>query len=217
MTSILPRSISVALALALAPAGWTPAAAQERTRVGLIRFDVASVDGGTQQAATAMAKLVRAQMITNRALQPVLIELPAGETLPLPEERLAALAAQHQVDLIVAGTILDASTTRGSNRVSTGVIGSAIGVGSVGGSMTKTRAEVRMHVELAGPDGRTRHAFEVEGTNTDVGIGADLWTTLGSFDVGEANWDHSPMGKALREAAQKLTSEVVRRRRSGGG
>jgi hypothetical protein len=199
-------------ALALAVLAALPAAAQERTRVGIIPFDVASVDGGTAQAATAMAKLVRAQMVTNRALQPVLIEL-AGDTLPLQEDRLAALAEAHKVSMIVAGTILDASTTRGSNRISTGSLGGAIGVGGVGGSMTKTRAEVRIHAELVRPDGRTLHAMEIEGNNTDVGLGADLWTTLGSFDVGEANWDQSPMGKALREAAQKLTNEVVKRRK----
>jgi hypothetical protein len=205
---VLPFTITLAMALL----GRGPAIAQDRLRVGIISFDVASVDGGTQQAATAMAKLVRAQMVTNRTLQPVLIDL-AGQALPLPEERLAALAAEHKVSLILAGTILEASTTRGSNRVSTGSIGSAIGVGGVGGSVTKTRAEVRLHAELVNAEGRTVHAFEVEGDNTDVGIGADLWTTLGSFDVGEASWDQSPMGKALREAAQKLTNEVAKRRK----
>lgn len=212
MTTLHRIRLVLSGALALIALASIPATAQDRTRVGIIPFDVASVDGGTQQAATAMAKLVRAQMVTNRALQPVLIEL-AGDTLPLPEERLAALAAEHKVSMIVAGTILEATTTRGSTRISTGSIGSAIGVGGVGGSMTKTRAEVRIHAELVRPDGRILHALEIEGNNTDVGVGADLWTTLGSFDVGEANWDQSPMGKALREAAQKLTSEVVKRRK----
>jgi curli biogenesis system outer membrane secretion channel CsgG len=210
----LPRiQLVLCWALALGVAASTDAAAQTRARVGLIPFDVASVDGGTRQAATAMAKLVRAQMITSRTLQPVLIELPAGETLPLPEDRLASLVAAHKLDLIVAGTILDANTTRGSNRVSTGSLGGVVGVGGVGGSVTKTRAEVRLHVEVVDAEGRTTQAFEVEGDNTDVGIGADLWTTLGSFDVGEPSWDKSPMGKALREAAEKLVSDVQKRRR----
>jgi ABC-type amino acid transport substrate-binding protein len=199
-------------ALALGALAAVAAAAQGRARVGLIPFDVASVDGGTRQAATAMAKLVRAQMISNRTLQPVLIGLPAGETLPLPEDRLAALVAEHKVDLIVAGTILDASTTSGSNRISTGSLGGVAGIGNVGGSMRKTRAEVQLHVEVVNQEGQTTHAFEVEGDNTDVGIGADLWTTLGGFDVGDSLWDKSPMGKALREAAEKLVNEVQKKR-----
>jgi len=79
--------------------------------------------------------------------------------------------------------------------------------------MRKTRAEVRLHVEIVNSEGATTHAFEVEGDNTDVGIGADLWTTLGGFDVGDAGWDKSPMGKALREAAEKLVNEVQKKRR----
>lgn len=189
--------------------------AQDRTRVGLIPFDVANVDGGTQQAATAMAKLVRAQMISSKSVQPILIELPPGAKLPLPEDRLAALATENDVKIIVAGTILEASTTRGSNRISTGSIpgvGGVGGYGNVGGSMSKTKAEIQLHVEMVNNEGRTYDTFKVEGSNTDVGIGADVWTTLGNFDVGEQSWDKSPMGKALREAAQKLSTEVQKRR-----
>jgi hypothetical protein len=213
MISLWRIRIVLACALALGALAAVPAAAQQRARVGLIPFDVASVDGGTRQAATAMAKLVRAQMITSRTMQPVLIELPAGETLPVPEDRLAALMAEHKVGLIIAGTILDASTTYSSNRVSTGSLGGVAGIGNVGGSVRKTRAEVLLHVEVVGAEGRTTHAFEVEGDNTDVGIGADLWTTLGGFDVGDPGWDKSPMGKALREAAEKLVNEVQKKRR----
>jgi hypothetical protein len=203
------RLLTVVLALALAPS----MSAQERMRVGLLPFDVANVDGGTQQAATAMAKLVRAQMISSKTVQPVLIELPPDAKLPLPEERLAALAAEQNVRAIVAGTMLEASTTRGSNRVSTGSIPGVGGtIGNVGGSMSKTRAEVQLHVEMVNAEGRTVDTFQVEGSNTDVGVGADVWTTLGGFDVGEASWDKSPMGKALREAAQKLSNEVQKRR-----
>jgi hypothetical protein len=189
-----------------------PSAAQDRVRVGLLPFDVASVQGGTPQAAEAMAKLVRAQMISSRTLQPVLLPVPDGASLPLTEAQIAALAAEHDVALVVSGTILDASTTRGSNRIHTGSLGGAVGLGSVGGSVSKTRAEVQLHVEMANAEGRVVHNFEVEGDNTDVGVGADLWTTLGGFDVGEASWDKSPMGKALREAAEKLASEVNKNR-----
>lgn len=187
------------------------APAQERTRIGLLPFDIASVDGGTHAAAAALAKLVRAELITDRRVQPILLDVPAGATLPLSKAQLAALASEHDLALIVAGTILEATTTRGSNRVSTGALSGRIG-GYVGGSMTRTRAEVRMHVELAGPDGQVREAFQVEGDNTDVGVGADIWTALGGFDMGDAGWDKSPMGKALREAAETLASETVKRR-----
>ncbi len=187
------------------------AAAQERVRVGLLPFDVANVGGGSHTAAQALAKLVRVEMITDTRVQPVLLELPAGARLPLSAAQLAALAAENDLTMIIAGTILDAETTRGSNRVSTRGLGGRLG-SSVGTSVSRTRAEVSMHVELVSKDGEVTHAFQVEGTNTDVGVGADIWTSLGSFDVGDASWDKSPMGKALREAAQKLAAEAIRRR-----
>jgi curli biogenesis system outer membrane secretion channel CsgG len=86
----------------------------------------------------------------------------------------------------------------------------------VGGSLTRTKAEVMMHVELVGRDGDVHDTFEVEGSNTDVGVGADIWTTLGSFDAGDTGWEKSPMGKALREAAQKLSAEVMKRNAKAG-
>jgi curli biogenesis system outer membrane secretion channel CsgG len=212
-TNVLSRRGFRTLFAGLAILAWaSTAAAQDRVRVGLLPFDVASVEGGTPQAAESMAKLLRAQMISSRTLQPVLLQVPAGASLPLTEDQLAAIAAEQHVVLIVSGTILDASVTRGSNRIHTGSFGGAVGLGSVGGSMSKTRAEVQLHVELANTEGRVVHNFEVEGTNTDVGVGADLWTTLGGFDVGESSWDKSPMGKALREAAEKLASEVNKNR-----
>lgn len=187
------------------------ASAQDRVRIGLLPFDVANVDGGTITAAGALAKLVRAQMITNRRVQPVLIELPAGTKLPPSQKQLASLAAENDVQWIVAATVLEATTSHGSNRLSTGGLGGRLGT-SVGGSVTRTKAEVTMHVEIAAPDGDVTETFEVEGSNTDVGVGADIWTAIGSFDKGDTGWDKSPMGKALREASQKLASEVIKRK-----
>lgn len=190
----------------------TPLFAQDRMRVGLLPFDVASVDGGTQAAAIALAKLVRAEMITDKRVQPVLLDIPEGAKLPLSAKQLALLAQQNDLRLIIAGTILEAETTRGNNRISTGSLGGRLG-SSVGGSLSRTRAEVKMHVELAGVDGEVAETFQVEGTNTDVGVGADIWSSLGGFDMGDTGWDKSPMGKALREAAQKLASETMKRKR----
>ncbi|HXG88797.1 MAG TPA: hypothetical protein VNJ02_10710 [Vicinamibacterales bacterium] len=184
------------------------APAQDRVRIGLLPFDVANVDGGTHNAAAALAKLLRAEMITNKRAQPVLLELPEGAKLPLSAKQLAALAETNDLHLIIAATVLEAGETRGSNRISSGALGRL----GVGGSMTRTKAEVKMHVELAGKDGEVSDTFQVDGSNTDVGVGTDIWTSLGSFDVGDNGWDKSPMGKALREAAQKLAAETMKRK-----
>jgi hypothetical protein len=202
------RRVLFALLAVLIASG---ADAQDRVRIGLLPFDIANVSGGTYTAAQALAKLVRVEMITDKRVQPVLLEPPSGARLPLSASQLAALAVDNDLQMIVAGTILDAETTRGRNRVSTRGLGGRLG-SSVGTSVTRTSASVRMHVELVAADGEVTHTFQVEGTNTDVGVGADIWTSLGGFDVGDTGWDKSPMGKALREAAQKLAAEAIRRR-----
>jgi hypothetical protein len=202
------KNVLLALFAVLIASG---ASGQDRVRIGLLPFDIANVGGGTYTAAQALAKLVRVEMITDKRVQPVLIEPPAGARLPLSPSQLAALAVENDLQMIIAGTVLEAETTRGSNRVSTRGLVGRLG-SSVGTSVTRTRAAVRMHVELVATDGEVTHTFEVEGNNTDVGVGADIWTTLGGFNVGDATWDKSPMGKALREAAQKLAAEAIRRR-----
>ncbi len=187
-----------------------PSAAQDRTRIGILPFDVAGVGGGTAAAATSMAKLVRAQMASSKTLEPVLLELPPGLGLPLQNAEVAGIAADRHVALVLAGTIIEASTARGSNKVSTGPVGGIPGLGSIGGSVAKVKASVELHLELSGADGRLLRAFDVAGTNTDLGISADIWTTLGGFDLGATDWDQSAMGKALREAAQKVAAEVTK-------
>jgi len=187
------------------------ASGQDRVRIGLLPFDIANVGGGTYTAAQALAKLVRVEMITDKRVQPVLLDPPSGARLPLSPSLLATLATENDLQMIIAGTMLEAETTRGRNRVSTRGLGGRLG-SSVGTSVTRTSALVRMHVELVAKDGEVTHAFQVEGDNTDVGVGADIWTSLGGFDVGDTGWDKSPMGKALREAAQKVAAEAIKRR-----
>lgn len=59
------------------------ASGQDRVRIGLLPFDIANVSGGTYTAAQALAKLVRVEMITDKRVQPVLLDPPSGARLPL--------------------------------------------------------------------------------------------------------------------------------------
>jgi curli biogenesis system outer membrane secretion channel CsgG len=150
-------------------------------------------------------------MIKSRQLQPVVLEPPPGKATPLAPSAIVAAASSVEVDLVVSGTVLEATTERSSNRVSTYGLPTG-GYGNVGGSLTKVKAKVVIQVELIdATTGQTVDTFEVEGADTDVGVGADIYTTLGSFGAGDSGWDKSPMGKALREAAQKGAGEVARR------
>jgi curli biogenesis system outer membrane secretion channel CsgG len=199
----------VCLALVVLHVG--PARAADPVRVGVLPFDFATEQRATTSAADALARLMRAEMIKARQLQPVVLEPPPGKPAPLAPSAIVVAAAPAEVDLVVSGTVLEATTERSSNRASTYGLPTG-GYGNVGASVTKVKARVVMQVELVDPaTGQTFDSFEVEGSNTDVGVGADIYTTLGSFGSGDSGWDKSPMGKALREAAQKGASEVARR------
>ncbi len=205
------KLILAALALALA-VGATPAAAASRqVTVGIVPFDVASVDGGGAQASTALAKLVRIEMIRNHTLRPVLLSPPPGATTPIPDDQAVALGHSAHADVVLVGTVIDAETSTSTHSADTGGFLSGLGA-NIGGRLDRVTADVSLHLDLIDPAaGKLVDSFEVEAKKSQTGVGADFSTTLGSFDSGDDAWSNSPMGKALREAAQKVAAELARR------
>lgn len=203
--SLLTIVVACTLALIQAQAADPPT-------IGIVPFDVSTVQGsGGADAGRVLGTLVRVEMLKNKQIRPQLIELPTGVRPPLTPQRAAELGKSAGVDLMLLGTVLEASSSRNNNRASTSRLGGIIG-SSVGGSVTRTTAKISLHAELVeSATARSVDTFEVEASNTDTGVGADLWSTLGNFNLGDDGWQKTPMGKALREAAQKLTTEVAKR------
>jgi curli biogenesis system outer membrane secretion channel CsgG len=184
------------------------AAPAQQLAVGLLPFDVVSVSGSGAQAGENLAKLVRVEMIKAHKLRPVLLELPAGAKLPIDASAAAQVGKAGGAALVISGTVIEANETHSSNSASSGGLLSGIGVG---GSVSKSTARVSLNVELIDAEtGESLKNFEVEGKNTDVGVGADFNTALGGADIGGSGWDKSPMAKALREAARKINDEVAK-------
>ena len=202
------RLCIVTLALA---AGMTIVAADPPT-VGIVPFDVSTVEGSSgPEAGRVLSTLVRVEMLKDKQIRPQVIELPTGVRPPLTPQRAAELGKSAGVNYVLLGTVLEASSSRNNNRASTSRLGGLVG-SAVGGSVTRTTAKVSLHAELVeSMTGKSIETFEVEGSNTDTGVGADLWSTLGNFNLGDDGWQKTPMGKALREAAEKLTKEVSKR------
>lgn len=173
--------------------------------VGVAPFDVAAVEGATMAASDALARLVRVEMLKSKGLQPELLELPPGTRPPLASKTAAALGRKASVDLVLVGTILEAKSSHSSHGASTGRFGI-----SLGGRVNRSSANVTVHIELVNPaTPGVPETFEVKGKASGTGIGADMWTALGSFTVGDAGWETTPMGKALREVAQKIVKETT--------
>lgn len=184
------------------------AARAQQVAVGLLPFDVVSVDGAGHDAGENLAKLIRVEMIRGRKVRPVLLELPADAKLPMDASAAAEIGKAGGAALVISGTVIEATESHSSNSANTGGLLSGIGVG---GSVSKSTARVSLNVELIDAEtGESVKNFEVEGKNTDVGVGADFSTALGGADIGGSGWDKSPMAKALREAARKINDEVAK-------
>jgi curli biogenesis system outer membrane secretion channel CsgG len=200
-----------AVALFMLLAGTLALRAADTPTIGIAPLDVSTVEGtGGADAGRVLGTLVRVEMLKNKAIAPQALELPTAVRPPLPPQRAAELGKSAGVDFVLLGTVLEATSSRNSNRASTSRLGGIIG-SNVGAAVTRTTAKVALHAELIETaSGKSAGTFEVEGTNTDTGVGADLWSALGSFNLGDDGWQKTPMGKALREAAQKLTAEAAK-------
>ncbi|MDE3156888.1 MAG: hypothetical protein KGN76_17445 [Acidobacteriota bacterium] len=199
--------VSTVLAAGIAPA----AAASRQLTVGIVPFDVASVDGSGEQASTALAKLVRIEMIREHALRPLLLTPPPGATTPIPDDQAVTIGRAAHADVVVVGTVIDADTSTSTHSADTGGLLSGLGA-SLGAHLDRVTAHVTLHLDLIDPAaGKLVDSFEVEAKKSQSGVGADFSTTLGGFDSGDDAWSNSPMGKALREAAQKVTTELAKR------
>lgn len=195
------------LTLVIAAIGARPAAAQQVT-VGLLPFDVVSVEGAGTQAGESLAKLIRVEMIRAKKVRPVLLELPAESKLPIDALDAAKIGKAGGAALVVSGTVIEAVESHSSNSANTGGLMGNLGVG---GSLSRSTARVSLNIELVDAEtGETVKNFEVSAKNTDVGLGADFSTTLGSMDLGGGAGDKTPMAKALREAARKVNEEVAK-------
>jgi len=201
--SCLPLVATVA-ALSVA----SPAAAQRLT-VGIAPFDVASIDGATRSASASMAKLVRVEMIRNPALLPRLLVVPAQAQSPLAPEDAASIGKAAGVDVVLVGTVLEASTSVSSHGANSGGLLNGLGIGA---RLDRVTARVAVHVELVNPaTGTVADTFEVEGRASATGLGTDFSTVLGSWENDSNALERSPVGKALRDVAAKVTGETLRR------
>ncbi len=202
------RSVSAALVVLLSVLG-ASAAAPAPIRAGILPFDVVSVDGAGPSASTALAKLIRIEMIKGRKLTPVLLTLPPEVTHPVPSEQAATIGKSADVGLVLVGTVVDASTSQTSHSANTGGLLSSVGIS---GRIDRSSAEVSLHLDLVDPaTGKVVDSFDVDGKASDTGVGMDFSTALGGIDAGDVAWEKTPMGKALGNAARKVSDEVAKR------
>jgi curli biogenesis system outer membrane secretion channel CsgG len=202
MRSLFTAALIAGLAMPVVAAGQSP-------KIGILPFDTVSIEGGGESASAALAKLVRIEMIKAHKVTPELIELPSGAKTPVEPDQAAALGKTAGVKLVIVGTVTNADMSSSSHGANTGGLLSSVGVG---GSINRSTATIGLHIELVDPaKGDIVDTFEVEGTGSQTGVGMDLSTALGGFNSGGSDWSNTSIGKAVQEAAKKLSDEVAKR------
>jgi hypothetical protein len=178
--------------------------AAAKLAVGIVPFDVATVNGATVSSGQAMAKLLRIEMVKSAKLQPTLLPVTHSN------QEAATAGATANSDIVVVGTVLSADTSESDRSANSGgLFGGALGAG---GRIRRTTTTVELHIELVNPKtGEIVDTFEVEAKNSGTSVGADFSTALGGIDNEGSGFDQSTVGKALREAAQKVAAEVAKR------
>jgi curli production assembly/transport component CsgG len=175
--------------------------------VGIAPLDVAVVEGASANSSEVLARLIRFEMLKVKGLRPDLLQLPPDVQPPLPPKKAGALGRKAAVDVVLVGTVLEAASSQSSHGASTGYFGM-----SVGGKVNRSSANVTVHVELINPaTGEIADMFEVTARTSGTGLGADIWTGIANVNVGDAAWEKTSMGKALREVSQKIATEVGKR------
>ncbi len=206
------KLIIAALALMLAAGVVVSGQAQETkpapppVKIGVLPFDDASGEAGG--ATEAVAKWLRAEMALDKRLLPKL--LSAGEG-PLDRERALALGKEGGVEFVLTGTIVQADVETSSGGVSTPALGQ-IGIGGVGGGYSSAKATAVLQGELLRvSNGEVLFAERVTGKKTETRLRGDVQTSLGGVDFNAEGAQNTPLGKALKEAVQKLTQAVAQK------
>ena len=214
------RRFIIVSAVLIAAAPALLSAADKKLVVGIPPFDVAAVEGVDESASQVLAKLIRIELLKNPRLQPVLMPAASSDDAPASSDDNAPAAERAEnavktdavgaVDVVLKGTVLSADVEQSSQDVSPpSLFGGNL---NIGGRVGRTTATVGLHVDLADPKtGDTIDSFDVESKESATGVGTDLSTAAGSFNSGDASFDKSPMGKALRGAAQKVAAELTKR------
>ena len=126
----------------------------------------------------------------------------------MDRDRALALGKQAGVDAVLMGTILLAEVETSQS----GAQGpSVLGVG-VGGGVSSAKAEVTLQGELI--DVRTGDVLlteRVTGKKTESKLRGDVQTQLGGLDFKGKGAQNAPLGKALKEAVQKLVQAVAKK------
>jgi hypothetical protein len=201
------RHVLVMIAVLAGPGLATHTAAQSdkpQIKVGVLPFVDATGTGGVE-AGPALSRLVQAEIVHSTELLGRVMTLDSGRPEDVDVEKAAQLGKDAHVDLVLLGTVLEATSEQSSKSGWTPSIAGQ----SVGGSVQRAKGKVSLQGDLVEvTTGKRLASLRVKGEDSNTHVGANVYTGLGSIGNDSVGWLNSPVGKAMAKAVAELVKQM---------
>ncbi len=198
-------SLAIALIATLAivsasAARQSKAPARYQFKIGVLAFVDNTGTGGADVGA-AVSRTVQAEIThSTQLVGKVLTDSSDG----VDGAKATEIGKNANVDVVLVGLVLEASSDESSKNVHTGSIFGQ----SVGGNTRSVSSVVTLQGDLYNvATGEKIESIRVTGKATDRKLGADVSTDFGSVSTG-GNSQNSPIGKALQKAVADLVKRI---------
>jgi OmpA-OmpF porin, OOP family len=182
----------------------SPAVAAAQFTVGVLPF--ADNTGSGEDISGSVARAVQAEIVHSTKLNGRVLTL-SSDASPnnLDGQQAVSIGRAQGVDVVVIGTVLEATSSQSS---SSGSLPSFGGI-SLGGSKESIKAEVTLQADLySTATGEKIDSIRELGNSSQTKIGTDVSTDLGSIDSGGASFDNSAIGKAFHQAVTNVVKKI---------
>lgn len=209
-TALLATAVMAAFALgAGANAAQTPAPLSSfkyQYKVGVLPF-VDNTGSGGEALPAAMSRAVQAEIAHASDLQGRVLKLgPGVDPATVDATQAVGIGRAQHVDVILLGTVLEASSDESDHSLS----GPTIGGFHLGGRTHSVKAEVMLQGDLYDvTSGKQIDSIRLTGHASDTHVGADVSSSLGDLSTGGAAFEQSPIGKALHAAVTDLVKKIA--------
>ncbi len=192
--------VAIAACLTAAQAG----AQASQFSIGVLPF--ADNTGSGQDISGSVSRAVQAEILHSTHLNGRVLSLDSGVTPNnLDPQHALAIGRTQGVDVVVIGTVLEATSSQSSGSAGLPSFGGI----SLGGRKQSTKAQVTIQADLYNTTtGQKFDSLRETGNASQTKIGADVSTDLGSMNSGGDSFDNSALGKAFHQAVANVVKKI---------
>ena len=175
-------------------------------KIGVLPF-VDNTGSGGDDLGPALSRAVQAEFTHSTDLEGRVVALPDGTAATdVDDEKAVEIGRDRRVDVVLVGTVLEASSEQTSKSGS----GPSFGGISIGGNANSMKATVTLQGDIySTTTGKKIDSIRVTGNDSETHVGTDVSTDIGGLSNGGAAFDNAPIGKALHKAVADLTKKIA--------